>query len=81
MEILNHRIHKNCIFVKYTLDIICCRTDTNSNASVEVDKCTVTDKCNCVSGQNTQLYKIQVQNVHINTKNILSVDKKQGQHR
>jgi hypothetical protein len=81
MQILNHKIQRSCIFVKYTLDIICCWTDTNSIVSVEVDKCTVTDKCNCVSGQNTQLYKIQVENVRISTRNILSVDKMQEQHR
>jgi len=33
-----------------------------------------------VSGQNTQLRKIQVENVHISTKNILSVAKMQRQH-
>jgi len=81
MQILNHKIHKSCIFVKYTLDIICCWTDTNSNVSVEVDKCTVTGKCSSVSGHNTQLYKLQVENLHISTKNILSVDKIQEQHR
>lgn len=81
MQIPNHKIHNSCKFIKYTLHIICCWTFTNSSVSVEVDKRTVTDKCNCVFCQNTQLYKMQVENVHISTTHILSVDKMQGQHR